>query len=223
MKNILLLVVFSLSKFVSSQTIYSEYVGISSSFKTLKKINYNNEPSEPIVPMLAAFSSMGITAKYKMYIYSNCNYAFIKMTIEEVNMPGIPLGEESAELYVLDYNKYIFYDLKKFTYSIYKDPDFFPSNTISTNDSIYSTYIISKTNPNDTALITFNKSIPKCLTNKVILLNHHHGIQEIQTKNQYVKLTLYNQNSEFDIDEKVKFAKTKCTEAIKSKNYLFLK
>lgn len=220
MKKITLILFLHLSHFSYSQINYSEYITIHSTFS---KVNYSPNEDEKIIPMLDVFSSTNITAKYKLCIYSDCNYAYIKAILLEVNMPGIPLGEESAEIYLLDYNKYIFYDLKKMAFSIYKDPDHFVQPENNTIDSIYNSFIISKANPKDSARITFNKSLPKCLTNKVILIGSQDGIQEVQTKSQYLKLTLFKPNAEFDLNEKVKFAKTKCLEETKSKNYLFVK
>lgn len=202
------------------QTTYSEYKGINSNFS---KINYTSNTDEEIIPLLDLFSNSGIIAKYKMYIHSDCNFAFIKIILEEVNVPGIAIGEESEENYLLDYKKKIFYDLKKLTFSKYKDPDNVASIEKNKTDSVYNVLVINTSNSNDTALITFKRSLPKCLTNRIILLDNEYGIQKIQTKKQYIKLTLFNPDSGFDLSKKIEFAKTKCTNEVKSINYLFLK
>ncbi|MFN8116350.1 MAG: hypothetical protein U0W65_09570 [Bacteroidia bacterium] len=214
MKKILfILLVLSIN--VNAQNTYSEYDVLVTNFTKLQtKIETDEKDLKAIIEM---FSANEFYFEYKMKVISNCRYALFFVSLDYSNYPGYK-KDTTIEKYFIDYDKNIVYDVNKKSYSKYT-PDEIKKNSLKSKDSIFDAIVVSKS---DTAIITFDKKLPKCLTNKIIVKNNNYGISKVKTDKQLIVLTL-TKNNKFDLENSFKTIKQICTKETPPFNGLFLK
>ncbi len=214
MKKILfILSVLSIN--VNAQNIYSEYDVLVSNFTKLQtKIETDQKDLKEIIEM---FSSNEFYFEYKMKVISNCKYALFFVSLDYSNYPGYK-KDTTIEKYFIDYEKNIVYDVNKKSYSKYI-PDAINKSSLKSKDTIFDAIVVSKS---DTAVITFDKKLPKCLTNKIIIKNNNYGVSKIKTDKQLIVLSLTRTNN-FDLENSFKTIKQICTKETTPFNGLFLR
>ncbi len=115
----------------------------------------------------------------------------------------------------MDYANHTIYNLNKKTFSEYIPNKLEPKK--NAKDAIYEQFSFYKA---DTAILTFDKTLPKQLGCKSFLNEQEYGIRKIVTKQDEVVLVKYIE-TEFNFNEYLFNMKKVCTQNEKKINYLF--
>ena len=214
MKSYLLLIILFFSQFLFSQNFYSEYNVISSKNIILKTIPETN--LKDLKSVIELFKSSDLTTISKMEIISNQRYSFIKINLIDVNFLTNDSSDVKPDLYLIDFKTGIAYNVNNQSFFECK------KYTINTNrknqDSIWNQTIIDK---QDTAILTFDKKLPKIITNRLLINNNLCGINKVVTKNEIIILTKYESSIKFDLDFFVTKVIATCKKRTKAKDLLF--
>ncbi len=197
------------------QSYYSEYIYKLVDNKNLsEKIQTKDKEGKE---QMSEMFPMPISATFSVKVISNEKYAYIKMTFESAGMAGLTISDDEQSFFV-DYSKNLCYDMKTKSY-FYSKPNKIKSAPIVFNDNSFAEVLIDG---KDTAVVTFDKRMPKFMTNQYLFANNSCGVSKIQTRRTLLTLVKF-QEQKFDLDKVAEIFENSCDKKTKDFNMLFLK
>ncbi len=195
------------------QTYYSEYKLTVVDDKNLsEKIKTKDKEAKELMEQMFP---KPISATFSLKVISNERYAYLKVTLDSAGMPNLSV---SGDVLFVDYTKNLCYDMKTKSY-FYSKPNKIKSAPIIVNANLFKEVFIDV---KDTIIVTFDKMMPKFMTNQYMFTNNTCGITKIQTGRTLLTLVKF-QEQKFDLDKVAEIFENSCDKKTKDINTLFLR
>lgn len=199
MKSSLLIILIVVSQLMSAQTFYAEYTGT-----TRLKPNMNaplDTNSAQRLSMASTSMPQYVEMNYNMQVYANSDYSFFVLEIKSGRFLGMDMAGEHIKV-LIDHKNLVVYDYGLKTYSA-----LVPARiTSKAKKGLRPAYIAER---GDTAVVYFDKNVPKWITGKIALVGNEYGVSKFKSGGDEFYLISWSAD-EFDFGPELENARKTC-------------
>lgn len=199
MKSIPLIILITLSQLICAQTFHAEYTGL-----TKLKPNMNaplDSNAAQSLNIASLLMPQYVEMKYTMQVYANSDYSFLVMEITEGRFLGMNMAGEKVKVFI-DHKNSTVYDYGLKSYSAFDAARI----TSKAKKGLQPAYIAEG---GDTAVIYFDKKVPKCVTGKIALSGNDYGVSKFKSSSDEFYLLSWGAEA-FDFGPELENARKTC-------------